>query len=176
MALAVGFRFVPTDEELVEYYLKPRLLHQPLPSDVVLDFDIYQCNPWDLPRHPNHPQLRELYFFTPRHAVTTSRTNRGARSRVGGPTGAHCSRTAGCGVWHGNGRDNIITNSEGEEIAHSTSFKFEKIEQGKKERTKTEWLMHEYRLLPSFPRVRNYLHTFSLDQSCLILINRNIFY
>lgn len=45
-----GFRFHPTDEEIVRYYLKKKLTGN-LPScfDYLAVIDIYKFEPWDLP-------------------------------------------------------------------------------------------------------------------------------
>ncbi|KAL8160951.1 hypothetical protein V2J09_012440 [Rumex salicifolius] len=45
-----GFRFHPTDEELVAFYLKRKILHQSLPIELIKQVDIYKFDPWDLPR------------------------------------------------------------------------------------------------------------------------------
>ena len=47
-ALAPGFRFHPTDEELVSYYLKRKVLGRPVRFDAIGDVDIYKYEPWDL--------------------------------------------------------------------------------------------------------------------------------
>lgn len=47
-ALAPGFRFHPTDEELVSYYLKRKVLGKPVRFDAIGDADIYKYEPWDL--------------------------------------------------------------------------------------------------------------------------------
>lgn len=44
-----GFRFHPTDEELVEFYLKRKLQHRTLPIELIKQVDIYKYDPWDLP-------------------------------------------------------------------------------------------------------------------------------
>lgn len=46
-----GFRFHPTDEELVGYYLSKKvLLKKPSKIDeIVSQIDIYKFDPWDLP-------------------------------------------------------------------------------------------------------------------------------
>lgn len=44
-----GFRFHPTDEELVEFYLKRKLQHRNLPIELIKQVDIYKYDPWDLP-------------------------------------------------------------------------------------------------------------------------------
>ena len=47
-ALAPGFRFHPTDDELVSYYLKRKVLGRPVRFDAIGDVDIYKYEPWDL--------------------------------------------------------------------------------------------------------------------------------
>lgn len=44
-----GFRFHPTDEELVGFYLKRKIQHQPLSIELIKQLDIYKYEPWDLP-------------------------------------------------------------------------------------------------------------------------------
>lgn len=46
--LAPGFRFHPTDEELVGYYLKRKIQRKPIPENVVAVVDLYKWEPWDL--------------------------------------------------------------------------------------------------------------------------------
>ncbi|TXG49415.1 hypothetical protein EZV62_025290 [Acer yangbiense] len=48
-SLAPGFRFHPTDEELVRYYLKRKVCNKPLRFDPISVIDIYGSEPWDLP-------------------------------------------------------------------------------------------------------------------------------
>ena len=48
-SLAPGFRFHPTDEELVSYYLKRKVSGKPFRFDAISDVDIYKSEPWDLP-------------------------------------------------------------------------------------------------------------------------------
>lgn len=44
-----GFRFHPTDEELVGFYLKRKIQQRPLPIELIKQVDIYKYDPWDLP-------------------------------------------------------------------------------------------------------------------------------
>lgn len=44
-----GFRFHPTDEELVGFYLQRKIQLQPLPIELIKQVDIYKYDPWDLP-------------------------------------------------------------------------------------------------------------------------------
>ena len=44
-----GFRFHPTDEELVGFYLRRKLEGKPLSIELIKQIDIYKYDPWDLP-------------------------------------------------------------------------------------------------------------------------------
>lgn len=44
-----GFRFHPTDEELVGFYLRRKIQHKPLSIELIKQLDIYKYDPWDLP-------------------------------------------------------------------------------------------------------------------------------
>lgn len=44
-----GFRFHPTDEELVGFYLKRKIQQRPLSIELIKQLDIYKFDPWDLP-------------------------------------------------------------------------------------------------------------------------------
>ncbi|GER38694.1 NAC domain-containing protein [Striga asiatica] len=43
-----GFRFHPTDEELVGYYLKRKVNSLKIDLDVIIDIDLYRIEPWDI--------------------------------------------------------------------------------------------------------------------------------
>ena len=47
--LPPGFRFHPTDIELVKYYLKRKIIGKKINTQVVSEVDIYKYAPWDLP-------------------------------------------------------------------------------------------------------------------------------
>lgn len=47
--LPPGFRFHPTDEELVVQYLRRKALSYPLPAAIIPEIDLLKFNPWDLP-------------------------------------------------------------------------------------------------------------------------------
>lgn len=44
-----GFRFHPTDEELVAFYLRRKVEKKPLSIELIKHVDIYKYDPWDLP-------------------------------------------------------------------------------------------------------------------------------
>ena len=44
-----GFRFYPTDEELVGFYLRGKVeKKKALPIEIIKEMDIYKHDPWDL--------------------------------------------------------------------------------------------------------------------------------
>jgi hypothetical protein len=47
-SLRIGYRFLPTDEELVYHYLIKKVLGQPLPSNRIHVDDLYKYHPQDL--------------------------------------------------------------------------------------------------------------------------------
>lgn len=44
-----GFRFHPTDEELVDFYLRRKVEKRPISIELIKHIDIYKYDPWDLP-------------------------------------------------------------------------------------------------------------------------------
>lgn len=44
----VGFRFHPTDEELVGYYLPKKVNAKKIDLDLIRELDLYKLEPWDL--------------------------------------------------------------------------------------------------------------------------------
>jgi hypothetical protein len=44
-----GFRFHPTDQELVGFYLKRKVEKKLFSIDIIREIDIYKHDPWDLP-------------------------------------------------------------------------------------------------------------------------------
>ncbi|CAN8315946.1 unnamed protein product [Cochlearia groenlandica] len=83
LRLPQGFRFHPTDEELLVHYLRPKLTGLPLPASVITDTDIYKSDPWDL---PGDSDSEERYFFSKREAKYTN-GNRSNRSTGKPPNG-----------------------------------------------------------------------------------------
>lgn len=43
-----GFRFHPTEEELVDYYLKRKINSLKIDLQVIADIDLYNMEPWDI--------------------------------------------------------------------------------------------------------------------------------
>lgn len=43
-----GFRFHPTEEELVGYYLRRKINSLRIDLDVIVEIDLYKMEPWDI--------------------------------------------------------------------------------------------------------------------------------
>jgi hypothetical protein len=62
LGFSAGFKFDPDDDELVEYYLLPKILRQQLPLEgVIIDDDPLSMPPWKL--LPKHKRKDEAFFF-----------------------------------------------------------------------------------------------------------------
>jgi hypothetical protein len=49
LQLPPGFRFHPTDEELVMHYLCRRCTGVPIAVPIIAEIDLYKFDPWQLP-------------------------------------------------------------------------------------------------------------------------------
>lgn len=58
--LMPGFRFHPTDEELVSFYLKRKIQQKPISIELIRQLDIYKYDPWDL---PSKNLVQNFYFL-----------------------------------------------------------------------------------------------------------------
>ncbi|KAJ3669125.1 hypothetical protein LUZ60_011075 [Juncus effusus] len=128
--LPPGFRFHPTDEELVVHYLCRKVAGQRLPVPIIAEIDLYKSDPWDLPEKALFGQ-REWYFFTPRDRKY--------------PNGSRPNRAAGRGYWKATGADKpVAPKGSGRQVGIKKALVFYA---GKAPRgIKTDWIMHEYRL------------------------------
>ncbi|KAJ4787342.1 NAC domain protein [Rhynchospora pubera] len=129
-SLPPGFRFHPTDEELIIHYLKNRASSVPCPVSIIAEVDIYKFDPWELPDKALFGD-REWYFFSPRDRKY--------------PNGIRPNRAAASGYWKATGTDKPIHRSNGNEnIGVKKALVFYKGRPPKG--LKTNWIMHEYRL------------------------------
>lgn len=48
IGLPPGFRFHPTDEEIITHYLTPRVVNRNFTASVIGEVDLNKCEPWDL--------------------------------------------------------------------------------------------------------------------------------
>ncbi|EXB31536.1 Putative NAC domain-containing protein 94 [Morus notabilis] len=125
-----GFRFHPTEEELLDFYLR-NMISGKMRFDIIGYLNIYHYDPCDLPGKANIGE-REWYFFVPRDRKHGS--------------GGRPNRTTERGFWKVTGSDRkIVSLSELKRvIGLRKTLVFYK---GRAPRgTKTDWVMNEYRL------------------------------
>ncbi|KAM7526224.1 hypothetical protein LguiA_016126 [Lonicera macranthoides] len=129
--LPPGFRFHPSDEELIVHYLKNKATSNPLPASIIAEVELYKLDPWELPKKALFGG-EEWYFFTPRERKY--------------PNGLRPNRMAASGYWKATGTDKPIFSSYGAKIIGvKKALVFYK---GRPPRgVKTDWIMDEYRLL-----------------------------
>ncbi|KAL6894192.1 hypothetical protein ACP4OV_008290 [Aristida adscensionis] len=133
-----GFRFHPTDEELVTFYLRRKVSSKPLSIEIIKEMDIYKHDPWDLPKASTVGGEKEWYFFCLR--------GRKYRNSI------RPNRVTGSGFWKATGIDRPIYSAasaanSGESIGLKKSLVYYRGSAGKG--TKTDWMMHEFRLPPA---------------------------
>ncbi|XP_062213611.1 NAC domain-containing protein 37-like [Phragmites australis] len=126
-----GFRFHPTDEELVGYYLRKKVASQKIDLDVIRDIDLYRIEPWDLQEHCGigYEEQNEWYFFSYKDRKY--------------PTGTRTNRATMAGFWKATGRDKaVLDKSRLIGMRKTLVFYKGRAPNGQK----TDWIMHEYRL------------------------------
>lgn len=62
--LPPGFRFHPTDEELITHYLSKKVLDSGFIAKAIGEVDLNKCEPWDLPSMLYIAYLKHLYQLT----------------------------------------------------------------------------------------------------------------
>ncbi|VAH98718.1 unnamed protein product [Triticum turgidum subsp. durum] len=128
-----GFRFHPTEEELLTYYLAKKAASQRIDLDVIRDVDLNKLEPWDIQercRIGTGPQ-NDWYLFSHKDKKY--------------PTGTRTNRATGAGFWKATGRDKAIYSASGSgTIGTRKTLVFYK---GRAPHGhKSDWIMHEYRL------------------------------
>ncbi|KAJ0964143.1 hypothetical protein J5N97_029265 [Dioscorea zingiberensis] len=126
-----GFRFHPTEEELLNYYLTKKVACEKIDLDVIRDVDLNKLEPWDIQekcRIGSTPQ-NDWYFFSHKDKKY--------------PTGTRTNRATAAGFWKATGRDKVICTSF-KRIGMRKTLVFYKgrAPHGQK----SDWIMHEYRL------------------------------
>ncbi|XP_042414598.1 NAC domain-containing protein 76-like [Zingiber officinale] len=126
-----GFRFHPTDEELLLYYLKKKVSYEKFELEVIREVDLNKIEPWDLQERCRigSAAQNEWYFFSHKDRKY--------------PTGSRTNRATTAGFWKATGRDKCIRNSYSKIGMRKTLVFYRgRAPHGQK----TDWIMHEYRL------------------------------
>ncbi|TXG66852.1 hypothetical protein EZV62_008127 [Acer yangbiense] len=120
--LPPGFRFHPTDEELIIYYLLKKVLDSNFSGRAIAEVDLNKCEPWELPGY-----LRDRKY----------------------PTGLRTNRATEAGYWKATGKDREIYSSKTcALVGMKKTLVFYRGRAPKGE--KSNWVMHEYRLEGKF--------------------------
>ncbi|XP_008785238.1 NAC domain-containing protein 21/22-like [Phoenix dactylifera] len=128
--LPPGFRFYPSDEELICHYLYKKVTNERISEGTLVEVDLHTHEPWELPDVAKL-SANEWYFFSfrDRKYATGSRTNRATKT----------------GYWKATGKDRTI--HEPSTRATVGMRKTLVFYQGRAPNgVKTGWVMHEFRL------------------------------
>ncbi|KAI3829765.1 hypothetical protein L1987_03893 [Smallanthus sonchifolius] len=128
--LPPGFRFYPSDEELVCHYLYKKIANEDVLKGTLVEIDLHICEPWQLPEVAKL-NSSEWYFFSfrDRKYATGYRTNRATKT----------------GYWKATGKDRAVVDPNTGALAgmrKTLVFYKNRAPNG----IKTGWIMHEFRL------------------------------
>ncbi|KAI4373598.1 hypothetical protein MLD38_011708 [Melastoma candidum] len=130
-----GFRFYPTEEELISFYLYHHLRGQRDDIALVIPVvDVYRHEPWQLPGESGalcRGDVEQWFFFVPRQ----EREARGGR-----PT-----RITTAGYWKATGSPGYVYSSDNRVIGLKKTLVFYKGRSPNVQKTK--WKMSEYRAI-----------------------------
>ncbi|XP_060213275.1 NAC domain-containing protein 71-like [Lycium barbarum] len=130
ISLPPGFRFHPTDQELVGYYLKRKTDELEIELEVIPIIDLYKFDPWELPENSFLPKRdMEWYFFCLRDKKY--------------PNGLRTNRATKSGYWKATGKDRkVVCKPTVVGYIKTLVFYCGRAPLG----NRTDWVMHEYRL------------------------------
>ncbi|KAI3449786.1 hypothetical protein Pfo_006451 [Paulownia fortunei] len=128
--LPPGFRFYPSDEELVCHYLYKKIANEEVLRGTLVEIDLHICEPWQLPDVAKL-NSNEWYFFSfrDRKYATGFRTNRATTS----------------GYWKATGKDRVVVDPKTQGVVgmrKTLVFYKNRAPNG----IKTGWIMHEFRM------------------------------
>ncbi|KAJ0592301.1 putative transcription factor NAM family [Helianthus annuus] len=124
-----GFRFHPTEEELVEFYLRRKVEGKRFNVELITFLDLYRYDPWELPALAAIGE-KEWFFYVPR--------DRKYRN------GDRPNRVTTSGYWKATGADRMIRTENFRSIGLKKTLVFYSGKAPKGIRT--SWIMNEYRL------------------------------
>ncbi|XP_030459237.2 protein NTM1-like 9 isoform X2 [Syzygium oleosum] len=134
--LPVGFRFRPTEEELVNHYLKLKILGNKMVERIIPEVDVHQLPPWDLSSKINelssiNSDSDEWFFF--------------CRLQNKYPQSKRTRRSNDYGSWKPTGETREIRTRDKKNILGLKKILVFKKRQSPKN-AQTKWVLHEYHL------------------------------
>ncbi|KAK6933456.1 NAC domain, partial [Dillenia turbinata] len=130
--LAPGFRFHPTEEELIGYYLKRKICRKPIEFNPIPIIDFKKFEPWDF---PSNLKVRsgdlEWYFFCIRDKKYAN--------------GSRMNRSTEKGYWKITGYERPVRSHAKTTIGFKKTLVY--YEGRAPDGKRTDWVVHEYRLV-----------------------------
>ncbi|KAJ7960396.1 NAC domain [Quillaja saponaria] len=133
MEFPIGYRFQPTDTEVIVHYLSKKVIGKQLPY-AIQELDVYEKEPWLI----FDKNSRETFY------VFTKLKKKKKDSRA--------DRVVGCGTWKGQNCKEIKDDQDDKVIGYNRAFVF----QENKRKCSSEfkgiaesnghWIMHEFSL------------------------------
>lgn len=167
--LPPGYRFHPTDEELITYYLLNKVLDSNFTGKAIAEVDLNKCEPWELPGNSFSLfflffqfliNLMSFLFFWLESCDFVFPVP--GKAKMGEkewyffslrdrkyPTGLRTNRATEAGYWKATGKDREIYSSKTcSLVGMKKTLVFYRGRAPKGE--KSNWVMHEYRLEGKF--------------------------
>ncbi|CAL9130172.1 unnamed protein product [Musa textilis] len=130
-----GYRFYPTEEELIGFYLRNKLDNRREDMERVIPVaDVYRCDPWQLPPIAGEACRRDgeqWFFFCPRQEREAN--------------GGRPNRITPSGYWKATGSPSFVYSSGNRAMGVKRTMVF--YQGSPPAYTKTKWKMNEYRAL-----------------------------
>ncbi|KAF5732021.1 hypothetical protein HS088_TW18G00709 [Tripterygium wilfordii] len=125
----VGYRFHPTEVELIDYFLKNKMLGHELKVRRIAEVDVCKFEPWDLPEHCATDSKNRSWYFFSRPIYKYSNSKR-------------ANRKTKAGYWKVTGKKRNIKDRANKVIGTKWTLVF--YEGRSPKGIKTNWVIHEY--------------------------------
>ncbi|XP_022928894.1 NAC domain-containing protein 83-like [Cucurbita moschata] len=140
--LPPGFRFQPTEEELVFEYLKCKVFSCALPASIIPEVNVCHFDPWEVPGGDWEVEQRCTYLF-----INKEETGKKNGRWVWTPSGYWKAKPKG--------RERRIVSSSSSSQSVSVGMKKTLVFYANNRNrggSRTGWVMHQYRLIATHPK------------------------